>query len=304
MANLFWKQSKRTFNLLSKPFASEDEFERIIYETKVLFEDLTFLKRQAHSGSGTGRPDILAIDNDGNVCIIEMKNVTVDEKIFSQIVGYAIWAKSNPDSLKNLWYELDDKPEIDIDWDNYEIRILVIAPEINPNTMRFLSTIQFQVDLIEIKRWVHKKDSFLLVNYLEKKEDKKVRTVRGTEVYDKNFYDKYHNKKSVIEYLAFIKEIEKLLKSKRIDGLEKKYNKHYCGFKYGFFNVFSIAWIGTKSFGFRVRMKESELKKFKIGGIEMSYFRGQGIFKITPQKTKAVKFLPLIRYALKMKTHD
>lgn len=304
MANLFWKQPKRTLNLLSKPFASEDEFERIIFETKELFEDLTFLKRQVHTGNGTDRPDILAIDNDGNVCIIEMKNVTVDEKIFSQILGYAIWAKSNPDSVKNLWHELADKPDIEINWDNLEIRILVIAPDIDPNTLRFLSSIQFQVDLIEIKRWVHKKDSFLLVNYLEKKEDKRVKTVKGTEIYDKTFYDQYRNKKSVIEFFSFIKEVEQLLKSKGIVGLEKKMNKYYCGFKYGFFNVFSISWMGTKSFGFRVRMKEKDLKKFKFSGIDMNYFRGQGTFKITPGKTKAIKFLPLMRYALKMKTPD
>jgi hypothetical protein len=86
-------------------------------------------------------------------------------------------------------------------------------------------------------------------------------------------------------------------------NLEKKFNKYYCGFKIGFFNVFSIAWIGTKSFGFRIRMKESELKKFKIPGIEMNYFRGQGIYKITPGKTTAKKFLPLIKYAIEAKTN-
>jgi hypothetical protein len=303
MANLFWKQSKKTLNLLSQPFKSEDEFERIIFDTKELFEDLTFLKRQVHHGSGTDRPDILAIDNDGNICIIEMKNKTVDEKIFSQILGYAIWAKSNPDSLKNLWYELDDKPEIEIDWDNYEIRILVIAPEIDPKTLRFLSSIQFEVDLIEIKRWIYKKDSLLLVNYLEINEDKRVQTAKGTEVYNKEFYEQHRNKKSVGDFLEFIKQVEQLLKSKGWN-LEKKYNKYYCGFKYGFFNVFSIAWMGTKSFGFRVRMKEHELKRFRIGGVEMNYFKGQGIFKITPGKTHAKKFLPIIRYAMEMKTAD
>jgi len=141
------------------------------------------------------------------------------------------------------------------------------------------------------------------VNYLEQKEDKKTQLTKGLEIYDKEFYDRFRNKKSVIEFFDFIKEMERLLKSKGFE-LEKKFNKYYCGFKYGFFNVFSISWIGTKSFGFRVRMKENDLKKFKIRGVEMNYFRGQGTFKITPGKTKAKIFLPIIRQAMAMKVED
>lgn len=303
MANLFWKQSKKTLNILSKPFTSEDEFERMVSNTKELLEDLTILKRQAQHGSGSGRPDILAVDSDGNVCIIEMKNKTVDEKIFPQILSYALWAKANPDSLKSLWYELEDKPDIEMNWDNYEIRILIIAPEIDPNTVRFLSSIQFSVELYEIKRWVYKNDTFLLVNNLEAVEDKKIKTIKGLEIYDKNFYDRYRNKRSVIEFLDFIKETEKLLKSKGWN-FEKKFNKFYCGFKYGFLNVFSIAWVGTKSFGFRVRMRETDLKRIKPKGMDMSYWRGQGTFKIIPNKTKATKFLPIIKEAIKLKTAE
>ncbi|HLG35110.1 MAG TPA: hypothetical protein VI757_09540 [Bacteroidia bacterium] len=232
-----------------------------------------------------------------------MKNKTVDEKIFPQILSYALWAKANPDSLKSLWYELDDKPDIEMNWDDYEIRILVIAPEIDPNTVRFLSSIQFSVELYEIKRWVYKKDTFLLVNNMKAGEDKKIKTVKGLETYDKNFYDRYRNKKSVVEFLDFIRETEKLLKSNGWH-FEKKFNKHYCGFKYGFFNVFSIAWIGTKSFGFRVRMREEDLKRVKPNGMDISYFRGQGTFKIIPNKTRAKKFLPVIKEAIKLKTAE
>ena len=242
MANLFWKQGKKTFNLLSKPFVSEEEFEKEIFNTQELFEDITFLKRQATHGpgSGSGRPDILAIDNDGNICIIEMKNKPVDVNIFSQIIGYAIWAQSNPDSLKNLWYELDEQPDIEIDWDNYEVRIIVIAPEIDPATLKFLPSISYKLDLIEVKRWMIKKDSFLLVNELRPSQYRKAKPLKGLENYDVAFYKKRRNHESVKAFMHYVNDTEKLLKQHGWKNFEKKFNKHYCGFKYGFLNLFTI----------------------------------------------------------------
>ena len=41
MANLFWNQKrKRTRNLLSTPFATEEAFEKVIFETKEILEDI------------------------------------------------------------------------------------------------------------------------------------------------------------------------------------------------------------------------------------------------------------------------
>jgi|WetSurMetagenome_2_1015567.scaffolds.fasta_scaffold51650_2 hypothetical protein len=241
MANLFWRQQNKTYNLLSKPFGSEDEFERTIFDTKELFEDLTFLKRQPSHGIGSSRPDIIAIDSDGNICIIEMKNKLVDEKIISQVLDYAIWAQSNPNSLKNLWYELDEQPEINPDWDKYEVRILVIAPEIDPSTLKFLSSINYQVDLIEIKRWAIKKDSFLLVNYLKPSINIKAEPTKGLEKYDKSFYKREHDHSSVDFFLKYVNDVKRLLKKHGLGEFEKKFSKHYCGFKYGFFYVFTIS---------------------------------------------------------------
>ncbi len=38
MANLLWKQKgKKTLNLLSTPFVSEEEFEKVVFETKEIW---------------------------------------------------------------------------------------------------------------------------------------------------------------------------------------------------------------------------------------------------------------------------
>jgi len=128
MANLFWKTSKGTKSLLAKPFESEDEFERTVFETSELLEEIFLLKRQIRGGNKAGIPDIVGVDNDGNVCIVEMKNTKVDSNIIPQVLQYAFWAESNPDSIKSLWLEKEDRPDnLNIIWENIQVRILVIA---------------------------------------------------------------------------------------------------------------------------------------------------------------------------------
>src|ERR1043166_1609249 len=112
MANLFWKQKNRkTLNILSTPFASEDEFERVVFETKGLLDEVFPLKRQIRHGKKPGIPDIIGVDSDGSVCIVEMKNVPVDASVIPQVLAYGIWAQENPDAIKNLWHEAPEQPE-------------------------------------------------------------------------------------------------------------------------------------------------------------------------------------------------
>jgi RecB family endonuclease NucS len=74
MANLFWKSKSGIKSLLATPFRTEEEFERTIFDTSELLEEIFLLKRQIRGGNKTGIPDIVGVDNDGNVCIVEMKN--------------------------------------------------------------------------------------------------------------------------------------------------------------------------------------------------------------------------------------
>ena len=39
-------------------------------------------------------------------------------------------------------------------------------------------------------------------------------------------------------------------------NLEKKFNKYYMGFKVGFSNVFGVQWLGTRSFGFFLKIPQ------------------------------------------------
>ena len=75
MANLFWKKGKKPINLNSVPFKTEDEFEKFIFHNKEIFSDIFLLDRQIRGGAKKDIPDIIGIDQDGNVCIIELINL-------------------------------------------------------------------------------------------------------------------------------------------------------------------------------------------------------------------------------------
>ena len=83
----------KTKNLLETPFKTEEEFEKMVFGTKELFQDICLIKRQIRGGNKSSIPDIIGIDNEGNVCIIEMKNVNVNQSIIPQVLDYAFFIK-------------------------------------------------------------------------------------------------------------------------------------------------------------------------------------------------------------------
>ncbi|MDH4162340.1 MAG: hypothetical protein OEW15_06575 [Nitrospirota bacterium] len=302
MANLFWKRKgNKTLNLLSTPFDTEEAFEKVIFESKEILEDIILIKRQIRGGKKAGIPDIIGIDSEGNVCIIEMKNVSVNSSIIPQVLAYGIWAQKNPDSIKNLWLEAPRREdEVEVNWDNYDVRVIIIAPSIERSTLELINTINYKVDLIEIKRWVEGSNHFLLVNKLEPEQSKKTAAVKGLETYDRAFYEKYRNKNSVKAFLAYAEETGKLVKKKGWP-LEMKYNKNYCGFKHGFFNAFGIHWIGSKSFSFFFKLPKSVAEKNQPKGIKMDKYSEQwkqAEYKIDPGKTKVKAFSKLFERAM------
>lgn len=305
MANLFWKQkSGKTLNLVSVPFASEEEFERAVFETKGLLQEVYLLKRQVRGGRKSGIPDIIGVDTDGNVCIVEMKNVHVDSTILSQVVQYAFWAESNPDSIKTLWLEAAEQPkDVKISFDSYGVRIIVIAPSIDRSTLSLVGKINYPTDLIEITRWTEKGTEFLLVNKLLPEAPVRVRPTRGLGVYDRAFYEANYNKQSVDQFLRYAEEMRKFVR-KQGWPLELKFNKNYCGFKLGFFNAFGITWVGSKSFVFFFKIPEKNAKRLAPHGVRMDYWHEwkQAVFYIEPGKTKVSHFALLFKAAFENQT--
>jgi hypothetical protein len=304
MANLFLKTRAGTKSLLETPFKNEEEFEKTIFETSELLEDIFLIKRQVRGGNKSGIPDIVGLDNDGNVCIIEMKNVTVDASIIPQVLGYAIWAENNPDSIKSLWLQSDNKPDnLTIPWDTLQVRIIIIAPSILRSTLIAVVKITYQVDLIEVKRWVEGENQLLLLDKLEQEDKSRVKPASGLQIYDEAFYKHQYNKKSAEQFIKYVREVEKLVKQ-RGWALDIKFNKGYCGFKAGFFNVFGIQWIGSKTFAFFFKLTEREAKRMKIPMTKYDTQWKQAMYYIEPGVTKTNSLLPLFELAYKKRAGD
>jgi hypothetical protein len=299
MANLFWKTPQGIKALLATPFKTEDEFERTVFSTSELLEDIFLLKRQIRGGNKTGIPDIVGIDSDGNVCIIEMKNCPVDSSIIPQVLQYAFWSENNPDSIKSLWLECDSRPDdITVSWESIQVRILVIAPSILRSTLDLVNKINYPVDLIEVKRWVEADNEILLVNKLEPDPKKPVRPVTGQSTYDETFYKTIYNSTSVDQFLKYSNDLASFIRKQGWD-LQMKFNKHYCGFKAGFFNAFGVKWIGSKTIAFFFKIPEEDAKGIPIPMTRYDKQWKEAVYYIESGKTKIPDFKPLFELAYK-----
>lgn len=162
MLNLYWKSEGQTRSLIEKPFKSEAEFEKYIFDNQdILGGDIFVIHRQIRTGSKQGIPDMLGVDQDARVCLIELKNQPAGEEILPQSLGYAIWAETNPDSIKAIWLESKQRPEnIEIDWDNLAVRVILIAPAFSTTVPRMTGKIGYPIDLIQVRRYCFEEEEF------------------------------------------------------------------------------------------------------------------------------------------------
>ena len=262
MPNLFWKKSGKLVAIEEAPFASEDQLESyIIGPGQELLGDIFILKRQVQAGRDI--PDLVGVDKDNNVVLIENKNREVTEEILPQILRYALWAETNPDSIRALWLEAKDKPDdIQMEWDKLEIRIIVLAPSIRLSVPRYVRKLNYKVDLIEVKRFLKNQEEFVLLNRLAEEPDFTRKPVGGLETYDRKFYEEWYNPNSVKRFFELVDELEKIV-SRNKWKLERKFNKYYVGFKYGFPNAFGIHWVGSKSLECFLKLPKEQFKQAK-----------------------------------------
>jgi len=301
--NLYWQRTSpaKTINLTETPFKSEEAFEKYIFQNSDLLEDLYLIKRQVRSGQRQGTPDIVGVDQDGHICIVEMKNAEVSQEILPQVLQYAMWAESNPDSIKALWLEDKNKPDdLTIDWDNPDVRVLVVAPAFRPSVLRMSVKINYEIDFLEVKRFVLENDEFLLISRLSPEEQPKPKSTRGLAVYNREFYESHHDKEAVGQFLRVTEAIEKLVRNKGWH-LQRKFNKYYAGFKYGNRLCFGVAWQAARAWNLFFKVPESAARNIQGQNWEFQRYYKQwkqiNVRCIDPRKTDVAELEELFEAA-------
>jgi hypothetical protein len=288
MQNLYWKSKDITKNLVPKTFESESAFENYVFKNQDLLGDIIILYRQIRTGARQGIPDMLGVDQDANICIIEMKNIQVSEDILPQVLGYAMWAETNPDSIKAIWLESKNKPDdIQVDWDSIQIRVLVIAPSFRPNVLKMTSKIGYPVDLVQIQRFSIEDEEFILVETLEDDITKKPGVTTATRDWTWEYYEENHGKEPTREFKKLVEALDMFAKDKGWN-LPYNLNKYYTGFKFGSKVVFDVGWSGITTWQLRIKIPKEIAENYK--GNLWEFQRYDTPFNNALFKTKSGKF--------------
>lgn len=303
MPNLFWRKSTgEVLNVIESPFRTEEQLETYLQKTRELLSDLFIIKRQVHTARHSDIPDLIAFDKEGSIVIIELKNGPVSEDVISQVLRYAIWAETNPDSIRAMWLELEERPEdINIPWDNLNVKILIIAPAVSSRVLRLANKINYPVQFLEIKRFSVDKDEFILTDQLEPEPEARVGITRGQEPYEKDFYLENYNKASVPKFFDMISIVDQIVEEKGWK-LEKKMNKGYVSYKYGFPIVFGATWLGSKSFGMFFKIPKKEAESIVIPGVVAHRYEDewkQVLYKVEKPESDIRKLLPVFEAAFR-----
>ena len=273
MLNLYWKSGDKTRTLVDKPFDSEADFEQYLFENQELLGgDIFIIFRQIRTGNKQGIPDMLGLDQDSRICIIELKNQEASESILPQALEYAIWAETNPDSIKAIWLESKNKPEDIIpDWDNLDIRIILVAPSFKTTVPRMAGKINYQVDLIQVGRYCLEKEEFLAVEVLDATPPIRPTTTKVMGDWDWEYYESEHGKEATDQVRSVVGDLEKIV-TEMGWILPFNINKYYVGFKLGNRVVFNVAWGGTYTWNVRFKMPKEEAQAFKSNNWEFQRF--------------------------------
>ncbi|MEM3147220.1 MAG: hypothetical protein QXY94_06695 [Archaeoglobaceae archaeon] len=282
MQTLYWKIHGETRTLVEKPFQSEAEMEKYIFANPDLLGDIYIIYRQIKTGQKQGIPDMLAVDQDARICIIELKNQPADEDILPQALGYAIWAETNPDSVKAIWLESKQKPEnIQIDWDKLDIRLILLAPSFKNTVPRMAGKIGYPIDLVQIRRYSFDENEFISVEFIDEQPNTKVTTTKGVTTWDWGYYEAEHGQEATAQFRKVVESIDALVKKKGWN-LPYNLNKYYVGFKFGNRVIFNVAWGGTYAWKLKFKIPKDLAVGFKGQDWEFQTYDdtfGEAIFR-------------------------
>ena len=114
--------------------------------------------------TGLGRMDLLAMDKSlgqGKLLLIELKNKPADVEVLLQVLRYASWVSTSPDSIKLLL----EKEKMDAGSADLKPMIVIVAPEIVEELVELSQYITaFEFSFLEVKRFRLGSEFLVVVN--------------------------------------------------------------------------------------------------------------------------------------------
>jgi len=225
-----------------KPFSYETtDMEEFVKKNSKILGDLIVFGEQVISSGRDKRTDLLALSKDGDVVIIELKKDLATKDYLGQVLGYRNFWKRSLEAVKNLWNDFKEKPEgIEPDFSNFDPKILLVAPDFDPELVEIVSLESLPIEFAEISRYEHKDSTFVLVDRIEAPETR-IGPVRGQIEYGWDWYASEVARSDLEIQLAksLYDQLTKL-KEKNDWKVTPKFNKWYIAFKYGYRNVFTL----------------------------------------------------------------
>ena len=222
------------------------------------------------------------------MCIVELKNVPVDTTVLLQVLRYAFWAEMNLDTVRLFALESSRAGDGTKVSDSPEVRIIIAGPSIERQTLLLSGRIDYEIDLLEVRRWRADGQEFVHVAFLEEELPRTGRARAGSD-YDRERYEEMHEPAAVECFIAAVAEVDRIVVAHGW-SLERRFRKDYCSWKLDGRVLFGVHWMGPRRSAFFFKLPPEEMEALRPASYPMwRYDRGfkQGYFEVDCVKPDA-----------------
>ena len=236
-------------------FPSEEVIDELLYSNKSLMGDLYCFARQAKSGDRKHIADILAVDGNGRVFVVEVKNIRPrGEDILLQALRYVDWMKRNPVEVKWLWqkWHEDNPGETNLPepaWSSLEAGVLLVAPSFDSAFVSIIvNNLSIPFRFLTIEKFEVGGKEIIVTNQMDQLEGMAETDIRLPQAKSTYSWETYLETATIPESLEKAKKLHddvlSMLESLELGWLQVRFTKYYIAYKNGGRNVMELYFSG------------------------------------------------------------
>ncbi|TXT56946.1 MAG: hypothetical protein BAJATHORv1_20544 [Candidatus Thorarchaeota archaeon] len=254
------------------PFDSEEDIEEMLYKNKTLMGDQYPFTRQAQSGDRKHIPDILAVDDNGTIYVVEIKNARPKgEEVLMQALRYVHWIKKNPAEIKMIWIERKNEQDEDTifpepDWNSIDVGIMFVAPVFDPQFVEIVrGSLSIPIKFLTVKKYRVGEKEIIITDRFDRMEttsDERGLPTFKAEYSWKTYLETVTDEKGIESAKKLFEQTQKVLEDIGLNWLKVRFNKYYIAFKNGGRNVLELYFTpkGVAGLSFHLPMAPPKMK--------------------------------------------